>query len=80
MSTSVAVGPLNQPRCPKCGNSLQNAIPGEARNFRRCADCKTVFALNQSQLVLLESIEHLQNLLDAERKALAAVTVAAATA
>jgi uncharacterized protein (TIGR02996 family) len=36
-------GPSNEPRCPKCLNSFQNAIPEGSPNCRRCATCKIVF-------------------------------------
>lgn len=38
-------GPNGEPKCPSCGNSLQNRIPYNANQLRRCATCKTVWEL-----------------------------------
>jgi uncharacterized protein (TIGR02996 family) len=36
-------GPNGLPKCPKCGNSSQNAVPHGSPELRRCASCKTVW-------------------------------------
>lgn len=36
-------GPNGLPKCPKCGNSSQNATPHGSPELRRCASCKTVW-------------------------------------
>lgn len=46
------IGPLNQPKCPKCGNGMQNAVPQGSPMHRRCATCKHVWEL--AQYVVLE--------------------------
>ena len=56
MSTNEAVvtyefkpyqlGPTGEHCCPKCQNSMQNAIPEGSPHLRRCASCKTVFEAN----------------------------------
>ncbi len=33
-------------KCPKCGNTLQNAAIANNSNMIRCADCKEVFQNN----------------------------------
>lgn len=38
-------GPNGQPRCPKCLNSMQNGIPADKQDHRRCATCKHVWKL-----------------------------------
>src|SRR5258707_1330113 len=37
------------PKCPECGNLLQNAIPVGSPNHRRCASCKTVWEVGKCQ-------------------------------
>ena len=36
-------GPTGLPRCPRCHNSSQNAIPEGSPDSRRCASCKVVW-------------------------------------
>jgi len=36
-------GACGDSACPTCGNSLQNAIPADRHDLRRCASCKLVF-------------------------------------
>lgn len=40
------LGPCLTPRCPECGNSLQNGIPFGTTNTRLCATCKLVWELD----------------------------------
>lgn len=40
---STEYGPTGSPRCPHCGNSLQNAWVHDEPNLQRCATCKHVF-------------------------------------
>ncbi len=37
------IGPGGKPKCPKCFNSMQNAIPHGSPHHRRCASCKHVW-------------------------------------
>jgi uncharacterized protein (TIGR02996 family) len=36
-------GPTGEPRCPDCGNSMQNKTPHGAPSRKRCAHCKLVW-------------------------------------
>ncbi len=36
-------GANGEPKCPKCQNSSQNAVPSGSPNLRRCASCKEVW-------------------------------------
>lgn len=37
------LGPTGEHKCPKCGNSFQNAIPDGSPDWLRCATCKHVW-------------------------------------
>lgn len=37
------IGPTGYPKCPKCGNSLQNQSPSDRDDMLRCATCKHVW-------------------------------------
>lgn len=41
--TAKYLGPTGSSKCPSCGNSLQNGIPIDRPDLRRCADCKVIF-------------------------------------
>src|SRR5690349_38966 len=40
---ATGVGPTGHPKCPKCGNSLQNEEPHGSPGLLRCATCKEIF-------------------------------------
>lgn len=40
---SQRCGPCGTSACPQCQNSLQNDIPADRADLRRCATCKIIF-------------------------------------